>query len=720
MRTVITLSILLITLIVGTLNAQTTINGTVTDHKNIPIPGANVYLEGTYDGATSTNDGTFSFTTTETGVQKLVISFMAFETFEISKEVTEMKDLKIVLKEEINTLTGVTLTAGTFEAGDNAKVTALKPLDIVTTAGAVGDVVGALQTLPGTTTVSEDGRLFVRGGEAEETQIFIDGIRVFTPYNVAPNNSPTRGRYSPFLFNGTTFSTGGYSAEYGEALSSVLLLSTINEPDQEKTDLSIMSIGGGIGNTQIFGKNSISVNASYMNLQPYLELFPDRNEWEKPYVGASGEAVYRHKFDDGLLKFYTAFEYTNFVVKQRNINYDDRVRYDLTNRNLYNNLSYKGALKNDWILSAGASLSFTKNDFNIITDEIDQNDVSYHVKASLKKKFSKHVRLNTGAEFFSTSYTQDFKDVSNFTFTNKVQRELPAVYTETDIYFTNNLALKTGLRGSYDSGSDEVLISPRTSLAYKSGKNSQVSLAYGDFYQTAATNYVQYAQTLKPQRAQHYIANYQYTNNGQIFRAEAYYKDYADLIKYNTLRPEYNSVYNNNGKGYASGLDIFWRDEKSFKNVDYWVSYSYLDTKRDFRNYEAEVMPNFAAKHNLSVVGKYWNGDLKSQFGITYSFTSGRPYDNPNTDSFMAEKTKSYHNVGLNWAYLIDQQKILFVSVTNPLGIKNVSGYQYADTPNMNGVYDRMTVRPNADSFIFVGFFWTFSDDKKSNQLDNL
>lgn len=72
--------------------------------------------------------------------------------------------------------------------------------------------------------VSEDGRLFVRGGQAGETQVFIDGLRVFQPFNATANNIPTRGRFSPFLFKGITFSTGGYSAEYGQALSSVLLL----------------------------------------------------------------------------------------------------------------------------------------------------------------------------------------------------------------------------------------------------------------------------------------------------------------------------------------------------------------------------------------------------------------------------------------------------------------------------------------------------------------
>ncbi|GLB51681.1 TonB-dependent receptor [Neptunitalea chrysea] len=723
MKLLFTLLIVLFSFITGLLHAQTTVSGVVLDSKKNPIPGANIYLDGTYDGTTSTMDGTFSFTTEETGTQKLLVSYIAFVTYEYVAEVSQMNKLTIILKEEINTLTGVTLTAGTFEAGDNAKVTALKPLDIVTTAGAVGDVVGALQTLPGTSTVSEDGRLFVRGGEADETQIFIDGVRVFTPYNASPNNSPTRGRYSPFLFNGTTFSTGGYSAEYGEALSSVLLLSTINEPDQERTDISIMSLGAGLGNTQIFGKNSVSVNLGYMNLRPYLELFPDRNEWDKPYQIGSGEAVYRHKFTNGLLKFYSAFDYTNFAVKQRDINYENRTSFELTNQNFYNNISYKGSLKNDWILSTGAGLSYSKNKYDIYTDMaegIDQQNISYHLKVDLKKRFNKHLKLNTGVEYFSSNYDQDYENDNNIAYATKVTKELPVTFAETDIFFTNNLALKAGIRGSYDSVSDRFLLAPRTSLAYKTGTNSQVSLAYGDFYQTVSDNYLQYAGSLKPQRAQHYIANYQYVKGGQIFRSELYYKNYADLVKYSGDEAAFNSTYNNNGYGYASGLDIFWRDEKTFKNMDYWVSYSYMDTKRDYRNYEAEVMPSFAADHNFSLVTKYWIESLKSQFGFTYSFTSGRPYDDPNSNQFMAGKTKSYNNLGLNWSYLIDQQKILFISFTNPLGFKNVSGYQYADAPNSNGIYERMTVRPNADSFVFIGFFWTISNDKKTNQLDNL
>ncbi len=64
--------------------------------------------------------------------------------------------------------------------------------------------------------------------------------------------------------------------------------------------------------------------------------------------------------------------------------------------------------------------------------------------------------------------------------------------------------------------------------------------------------------------------------------------------------------------------------------------------------------------------------------------------------------------------------KILFFSVSNILGRDNVFGYQYANTPDTNGQFQRQAITQPADRFFFVGFFWTISSDKKANQLENL
>jgi len=701
---------------------QTTVSGTVTDQSGNPIIGANIYLDGTYDGASSDDAGNFSFETEETGTQTIIVSMLSFDTYMQAGDVSFLKDMKIALREAINELSGVTLTAGTFEAGDNSKVSVLKPLDIVTTAGAAGDFVAALQTLPGTTTVNEDGRLFVRGGEAGETQVFIDGLRVFQPFNATANNIPTRGRFSPFLFKGITFSTGGYSAEYGQALSSVLLLNTTDVPDQEKTDIQIMSVGGGLGHTEIWGDESLSVNASYINLAPYQWIIPNNQgaTWNKPYESISGEAVFRSKKEKSLFKFYTGFNQANLDINQEDINFDEFVNFKLKNNNLYANTSYKHFLENEWTLTAGASVSSDKNDIGFQTNVIDTKETAAHLKLKVKKGFSSRFQLNFGAEHFITDYEEGFSAPDGFTFDSGFNDNLSAGFAEADIFFSNKFAMKLGVRGEYSKALEEFNISPRVSLAYKSSENAQFSLAYGDFYQNPLNEYLKYDKTLDFEKTSHYILNYQFASNGKTFRAEAYYKDYDNLIKYDTQLAQFDSEFNNLGSGYASGLDIFWRDNKSIKNLDYWASYSYLNTKRDYRNFPEAATPNFAPRHNLSLVTKYFIEDWRSQVGFSYSFGSGRPYNNPNTPDFLAEKTKSYNNLSVNWAYLVSQQKILYFSISNVAGFRNVNGYQYANTPNIDGIFDRREIRPTADAFFFVGFFWTISDNKNDNQLDNL
>lgn len=701
-------------------SAQTTINGNVKDANGMPIEGANVYLKGTYDGGTSNAEGDFSFKTEETGTQNLIVSFLSYETFMMAGDVSLMKNLQVKLREDVNALDAVVLSAGTFSAGDNSKVSVLKPLDVVTTASALGDFVGALQTLPGTTTVAEDGRLFVRGGEADETQIFIDGIRVFTPYSPTTNNTPTRGRYSPFLFDGITFSTGGYSAEYGQALSSVLLLNTIDEPDQNKTDIGIMTVGGTLGNTQKWERNSLSVNASYINLAPYNAIFKDRNDWDKPFEGASGEAVFRQKFDSGLLKLYSAFDYANFELTQEDINAPEGVHYKLNNSNLYFNGSYQGRLNDVWSVFGGMSYTYGKTNVNLIDSDIKDTENSFHGKLKFKRHFSNRFKLNFGAEYFATNFNEGYSDEFvapiNYGFNNNIA----SAFAEADIIFSKKLALKVGLRTDYSELFKEMTVAPRLSFAYKTSANSQISLAYGNFYQNPNSDILKFNQDLKAQNTSHYILNYQFNADGKIFRAEAYYKDYNNLVKYDTDFVGFDSNFNNSGNGFAKGLDLFWRDNKSIKYVDYWLSYSYLDTEREYRNYPSPSQPNFANTHNVSVVGKYWIEDWKSQVGLSYAFASGRTYTNPNIEGFLNSKTKSYNSLSVNWAYLIDQQKILYFSVNNVLGFKNVNGYQYGNTADVNGSFPKRSLRPAADQFFFVGFFWTISEKGTDNQLDKL
>ncbi|WP_026977796.1 TonB-dependent receptor [Flavobacterium tegetincola] len=717
MRTLITFLLLTLTQI---LLGQTVISGNVMDEKKQPIQGANVFLDGTYDGTSSDVNGNFKFLTSVKGIQVLKITFLSYEAVEHKLTIENYQEQTFVLRESVNSLDAVIINAGMLQAGDKARVSVLKPLDIVTTAGSAGDIVSALQTLPGTQMVGESGRLFVRGGESDETQTFVDGLRVAQPYGASANNVPTRGRFSPFLFSGISFSTGGFSAEYGEALSSVLLLNTIDEPVQEQTDISLMTVGLGLSTTKKWNKSSLSINTAYIDLAPYQIAIPQAVDWNRPFQSLSGEAVYRYQFEQGLLKVYTAFDASRFDLNQENLNSQVKDRVDLNNNNLYFNAVYKGFLVNNWQLIAGASYGLGQNKIDLNQDDINNEEDALHLKMKVFSKLTNRFKVSFGADYFLTQFDESYSPFQQSRLTISYNSEIGAVYSEVDYFFSKKLAFNLGIRASNNAMLEVSSVSPRASVAYKTGKFNQFSFAYGNFEQAPRQDYLKFSNQFGTEKTQHFILNFTFAKEGTTLRAEVYYKKYKDLVKYDTETPIFSSDYSNSGFGYAKGLDVFWREDSRIKNLEYWISYSFIDTQRDYRNYLQEATPSFVAKHTASVVTKYWISTLRSQLGVTYNFNSGRPYENPNTEGFLNEKTKSFSNINLGWAYLLSPQKILYFSMSNVLGTKNVFGYEYSNTANQQGMFPSRAIIPTASRFVFVGFFWTISADKKTNQLDNL
>ena len=184
------------------MQGQSIVAGMVTDNKGNAIRGANITLKDTYDGATTDSLGKFSFTTTEKGEFILIISAVGYKGMEQPINLDNNKlDLSFSLKEEINEMKAVVITAGTFEASDRKRAgVVLNSIDVVTTASANADITGALKTLPGAQQVGETEGLFVRGGTAAETKIFIDGTLVNRFFFSAGPNIAGYGRFNPFLF----------------------------------------------------------------------------------------------------------------------------------------------------------------------------------------------------------------------------------------------------------------------------------------------------------------------------------------------------------------------------------------------------------------------------------------------------------------------------------------------------------------------------------------
>lgn len=717
--------IILILILNSTLvSGQIKIQGAVSDESGQPVPGANVYLLNTYDGTSTDEKGHFSFETALSGNQELTVSAIGYSSWQENIDLSEdLESFRIQLYEEAKRLDDLVISAGLFEASDEKKSVALRPLDIVTTAGATADIPGVMNTLPGTATVGEKGRLFVRGGESEETKNYIDGMLVEQAYGISPLNIPSRMRFSPFLFSGTSFSTGGYSAEYGQALSGTLVLKTDNDPVQSQTDLSLMSVGGSVSHTQKWDRRSIFLETAYTDLTPYFYLIPQNTEWDQAPRSWQNTLMYRDRLkENGMLRVFYTNEFSSMSLDQPSwLDVKQTVPVQIKNAYHHANANYEDLLNKNWRIFGGLSGTYSGNDSHMDTMEDKEDYLAVHAKAYVQYDRGGMAGLKLGMDQYWFAYQRDL-DLSDekYQSINSFREWLPGLFIESDLYFTDKLVGRIGMRAEYSDLADQVTLSPRLSLAYKTGSYSQVSLATGMFRQRPLAEYSAVQDGLKDELAMHYILNYQWIRDLRTFRIECYLKEYRNLVTYDGSDP-YNPLhYANKGFGYARGLDLFWRDSETIRNVDYWISYSYLDTERLYRDYPEKSTPSFASKHNLSIVYKHFILPIQSQIGMTFTWASSRPYQNPNADQFNSGRTPSYVDLSFNYSYLIKTNLILHFSMTNVLGQDHIYGYQYSQVTNAEGSYDGMAIRQPAKRFIFLGLFWTISKDGETNQLRNL
>jgi hypothetical protein len=696
--------------------SQTKISGKVTDQKGEPIPMANVILVDTYDGASSDVDGNFEFTTLETGSKILSVRFIGYKENQVTVNL-QGKPLafQIQLHEQINELKAVTISAGAFTASDESRRTVFKAIDIATTAGATADIAGALNTLPGTTKVGESGRLFVRGGEGNETRTFIDGMVVLDAYSPSAPNTPSRGRFLPFMFKGTSFSTGGYSAEYGQALSSALVLDSKDKVEMSRTDIGILSVGADVAHTEAWDKGSVSGKVQYTDLRPYMGLINQKVDWKTPPSSLEGITAFRQQVGkQGMVKFYGNFSQSNYSLYNHDIdNHDNKQQYDLTNNYKYLNGFYKNVLNDKWMMKGGVSYTFVGNDTDIAGTKIKETDKGVHAKTVFEGSLSDNVELKTGVEVINRNYSQVFSTGTALGF----DETIAASFVEADVFASNNFVTRTGARVEYDDLLKKLSVDPRLSMAYKTGSTGQVAFAYGRFRQSPKNDWLRLNNQLQSEKAEHFILNYQRVEDNRTFRIETYYKKYDNLVKFGN---QTGSDLNNNGNGYARGIEVFWRDNTSFQNVDYWLSYSFLDTKRDYLDFPVAAMPSFASRHNFSAVYKHFVPELKSQLGFTYSYGSGRSYYNPNNAKFNSDRTPHYEDLSFNWSYLPKPYIIVYLSCTNLLGHNNVFGYQYSTQLNEDDMYNSRAIRQPAKRFLFIGIFITISKNKSVNQLPTL
>ncbi len=716
--------------------AQTVLTGRVTNQKGHALPGANVFLRGTYDGTNTDSTGTFRFTSSRPDTATLLVSYIGYEPFSQEITLTLIPSLTIRLTEMANELNTVVITAGSFEASDEKRMTMLKPLDIVTTAGANADITAAMNLLPGAQRVGEQTGLFVRGGSGEEAKVIIDGMIVQNPYFSTMPNVQSRGRFQPFMFKGMSFSTGGYSAQYGQALSSVLLLNTTDKSSNNGMSVSLNLANSALSYDQASEKSSISATAYYGNLKPLFALVPQNVDWTHIPEFAGSSLTYRLKpTKTGMLKFYGMYSNSKLGMNFPDPSADTgTTSLQQRNRNFFTTSTYTDSwAEGKWLLHSGLSYSHD-------TDATTYSGADFGRGSARIQGRSVLTRLLAHSNSFLFGTEASRVTVRNTVMgkTYALHDNYGAVFVESQTYLGRNLAVQAGLRGEYSSAIGRFNLAPRLSFAYKTGPYSQVSLAYGQFYQTPDYRYLYLNRTLNYERADHLILNYQIIKNKRTFRIETFYKNYAQLIREFTYQagtapadrpvPYDANPYrfpvgqtNNTGNGYAKGFDVFWRDQKTVKGLDYWITYSYVDSKRLFQQYPVQAMPTFISNHNISLITKRYFEKISTNLAFTYTISSGRPYYNPNRDEttvgFLTDRTPRVNNLNFSVSHLASINRnrvVLYVSVDNILNTHNVYTYRYT----LDGL-TRYAVGPQSYRSVFIGGMIMLNKKAKVN-IDEL
>jgi hypothetical protein len=494
--------------------------------------------------------------------------------------------------------------------------------------------------------------LFVRGGSASETNTLIDGMMVQNPYYSSIPDIAQRGRFAPGMFKGTSFSTGGYSAQYGQALSSVLLLETQDKRDNlSKWAIDVNPANASVGYTH---RGSVTGRVSYTNMRPYLAIMKQNVGWDKAPEGIEGSVEVREKLSaNGTLKLYGMGSTSRSVAALPTFEEaDDLYRFQLRNKNYFTTNSYEHLLGGGkWAVKAGFSYSYNYDYVNVADSKtLDRYDRRIQYRTTLTRFLKGNSSVLVGAEVHRVDLTNQV-----MTGTFKLQDVYSAAFAEGEFYIGTKLAVRAGLRTERSSVIDEANVAPRLSMAYQIGQHGQVSLAAGQFYQTPDKAYIYRNKALDFEQATHLILNYQYMHKDRTFRVEAYHKQYNQLVREMNLpvydpdpyRPKTENSANS-GYGFARGFDVFFRDKHSIKYGDFWVSYSLLDTRRLAGNYLASATPTFASKHNLSLVYKHFFAKPGVSLSGTYRVASGRTYYARESAVFLGNRLPAYRNLSLS------------------------------------------------------------------------
>ncbi|MEZ5360402.1 MAG: TonB-dependent receptor [Candidatus Zixiibacteriota bacterium] len=597
----VALSLLLISsLAAQDVNHTGTISGTVIDAETqTPLVGASVQIVDSDKGAAADLDGRFMIRNVPVGAYSLNVRSMGYTpAIETDVVVKSGKNTTVEIELHMSTVEGkeVTVKTGYFQQNTDEPTSSItfSSEEVRRAPGVAGDVNRIVRSLPSVAKVSgESNGLAVRGGSPMENGFYLDNIEVpnINHFAVFGSTGGGLGMIQIDLIRDVDFSAGGFSAAYGDRLSSIMSLS-LREGNRDKfaaqLDFGMMGIGSVLEGPLGKGKGSylISLRRSYIDLLTKISS-----------IGVAP------RMTDGQAKIVYDLSPSN-RISIIGMGGDDWIDYDketagddgndmygitegslyaggINWRSLWNAHGYSNTSLSYRRIRFGGFYKEYKSDREMLNNESVESAIQFRNVNTLRLGGNHKTEFGIEAHYYENDYDYYMADYTNLNGDSTEVEDIDTTIDETTVgaFFSysatlfGRLTATAGARLDYYDYSERSHVAPRFALSYQLSDRTSFNLATGLYYQQlpfAILMKREEYKNLKDLEAQHYVAGIKHllTANTQL-TIEGYYKQYKNY-PIDTDQPNYFLIdevtyqfsgvpFNNlvsEGKGRSYGVEL--------------------------------------------------------------------------------------------------------------------------------------------------------------------
>lgn len=528
------------------------------------------------------------------------------------------------------------------------------------------DLLRTLQTLPGIQPLSDfSSSLYVRGGTPDQNLYQVDGTDIYNPEHAF-------GIFSTFntsAIKKVELSKGGFSAEYGGRLSSVLSVTNLDGNRNNFQGEAVVSAISASTTLQSplgsIGSISGSIRRTYID-QTYAKFIDDIPNYY--FLDGNLKAFFDLSDDDKLIiSSFGSIDKLNFVF-DKNIPNSPSFFYqwgNLTGSLNWRKIITPNLFANFWVTGSKFFSEFYFDELEIKEDNLI-NDIT--LKGSLEHYLRKNFNLKFGFET-KFIYGELINKLPNGNVNAKRHRTAYTSYISSQWKPEDFLEIESGLRWDYFISEKKYMnLDPRFSLKYRLNELTSLKFATGIYHQYVnriprffiTSIWTSADEFTGGSTAYHFILGLQ-REIFQIYELEieTYFKRYLNVYSYNNnmvadIQPsEYNSenqpVYNNTkglfnrGDGYSYGLEILLR--KDYGAMTGWLgfslarTYNIVDglnknqkfTPRQDRTFTVNLVSNINVNQFLNELkGKNYESDGSVWLlSFNFVFSTGQPITLP-------------------------------------------------------------------------------------------